>query len=526
MSEELLPRALPLSELLLAAGLVLQGCGGGGSGSPAPTPPTAEQLKATCLSLAGQVIEGVTITKTTRHEANAAVSSPGFCQVLGTRAPYLDIEIDVPDHWTGRYWQQGGGGFDGQIPSAVTTDAGGAITALSAIVANKGAVYAASNGGNRANVAAQAAPGIWASTSPEGRQSATDYAYAALGTTVHFGKAVTKAFFGKAPSHSYFNGCSNGGRNAYIAAQRWPQEFDGIVSGCETMDMAGQTSAWLQEAAAKGTPAALSAAQINAAHGAAVAACDGLDGVADEVIANPMACRFDPAALQCGAAGASPDPAICLSAPQVATMKSYFTDLKLQNGTSLLSGYWWSSGLGQGWELLGGGFALLASGDAVWLTPARQSTFQLETDYPILKTGLSQIGADHDKAAIAGFVASGRKLISWHGGSDGLLSPADHYRNWTAMAGIAQSKGLADPGTATRFFIVPGATHGVGQSLWEVDWASAIMDWVEKGAAPQQLIYTATSGTTTRSKPVCRHPLYPRYNGSGDVNQASSYTCS
>ena len=143
-----------------------------------------------------------------------------------------------------------------------------------------------------------------------------------------------------------------------------------------------------------------------------------------------------------------------------------------------------------------------------------------------MKTGLSQIGADHDKAAIASFVASGRKLISWHGGSDGLLSPADHYRNWTTMAGIAQSKGLADPGTATRFFIVPGATHGVGQSLWEVDWASAIMAWVEDGSAPQQLVYTVTNGVTTRSKPVCRHPLYPRYNGSGDVNQASSYTCS
>ena len=526
MSEELLPRALPLGELLLAAGLLLPGCGGGSSNTPAPTRPTAEQLKATCQSLAGQVIEGVTVTKTTRHEANAAVSSPGFCQVLGTRAPYLDIEIDVPDSWTGRFWQQGGGGFDGQIPSAVTMDAGGNITGLSAVVANKGAVYAASNGGNRANVASQAAPAIWASTSPEGRQSATDYAYAALGTTVHFGKAVTKAFFGTAPSHSYFNGCSNGGRNAYIAAQRWPQEFDGIVSGCETMDMAGQTSAWLQAASAKGSPAAPSAAQTNAAYAAAVSACDALDGVTDQVIANPMACRFDASALQCGAAGASSDPAICLSPPQVAMMKSFFADLKLQNGATVLSGFWWSGGLSQGWELLGGGFALLASGDAAWLTPTKQSAFQLETDYPMLRAGLSQIGADHDRSAIASFVASGRKLISWHGGSDGLLSPADHYRNWAAMAGIAKSKGLADPNTATRFFVVPGATHGMGQSLWEVDWASAIMAWVEEGAAPPQLIYNIKSSTEARSMPVCQYPQYPRYKGSGDVNQASSYTCS
>ncbi len=140
--------------------------------------------------LRGQVIAGVTVTGTARFEAKAPIYPSGFCQVLGTRAPFLDIEIDVPDNWTGRYWQQGGGGFDGRIASVVTTDAGGAVTAVSPVLALKGAVYAAFNGGNRASVPAQAAPGVWASGSPEGQQSAIDYAYAAGGTTVRFGKAV------------------------------------------------------------------------------------------------------------------------------------------------------------------------------------------------------------------------------------------------------------------------------------------------------------------------------------------------
>lgn len=540
--EKLAPRTLLSRGLLLALGLTLQACGGGGGGGgggfipipppapaapppAAPSSPTMAQLQATCTALNGQVIEGVTVTQTARFEAKAPIYASGFCQVLGTRAPFLDIEIDVPDNWTGRYWQQGGGGFDGRIPSVLTTDAGGAVTAVSPALALKGAVYAASNGGNRANVPAQAAPVVWGNGTDDGRQSATDYAYAAVGTTVRFGKAVAKAFFGAAPSHSYFNGCSNGGRNAYIAAQRWPQEFDGIVAGCETMDMAGQTGAWLRAASLTGTPAALSPAQTGAAYAAALSACDALDGATDNLIGNPQACTFDPAVLQCGVAGASPDPSICLTAAQVGTLKSFLSELKLQNGSTVLSGYSWGNGLGLGWGGLGGGFALLASGDPAWLTPPKQSGFQLDTDYYMLATGLARVGADHDKAAIASYVASGRKLISWHDGSDALLSPNDHFRNWTTMTGIARSMGLADPNSAARFFIVPGGGHGAGGTLQEVDWASAIMGWVENGNAPTQMTYAFTSSGTARTMPVCQYPKYPRYNGAGDVNAAASYSC-
>jgi len=536
------PRALQSGGLLLATALVLQGCGGSDSTpapapappaaatpapAPAPAAPTAAQLKSTCDTLVGQVIEGVTVTGTTRFEANAPIYPAGFCQVLGTRAPFLDIEIDVPDNWTGRYWQQGGGGFDGRIASVATKDAGGAVTAVSPVLALKGAVYAASNGGNRADVPAQAAPAIWASGTDDGRQSATDYAYAAVGTTLQFGKAVAKAFFGQAPSHSYFNGCSNGGRNAYIAAQRWPQEFDGIVSGCETMDMAGQTSGWLQAASLGGTSAALSPAQTGAAYAAALSACDALDGAADGVIGNPQACTFDPAQLQCGMPGASTDASLCLSTAQVATLKSFLSDLKLQNGSTVLSGYSWGNGLGLGWGGLGGGFALLASGDPAWLTPAKQAGFRLETDYAMLGAGLAAIGADHDKAAIASYVASGRKLISWHDGSDALLSPNDHYRNWTTMTGLARSMGLADTDSGTRFFIVPGGGHADGAALEEVDWASAVMGWVEDGHAPTQMTYSFTdAGGTARSMPVCQYPRFPKYMGTGDIHTAASYTCS
>ena len=526
MSDHFLLRLLPLGEVLFAGGLLLHGCGGGGGGAAdAPAKPNVEDLKLACASLNGQVVEGVAVSQTTRFEAGAAGGTAGFCQVQGTRTPYLDIEVVVPDNWTGRYWQQGGGGFDGRIPSALTSDGNGKLVELNPVVALKGAVYAASNGGNRADIAAQAAPQVWWNGTDAGRQSAIDYAYAATGTTLQFGKAVAKAFHGKAPSYSYFNGCSNGGRNAYIVAQRWPQEFDGIVAGCETMDMSGQTSAWLQSASFNGSPAALSAAQSSAAYAAAVSACDALDGVNDQVLANPMACKLDPAALQCGAAGASSDPAICLNAEQVRLARSYLQDLQLPDGRTVLSAYWWGPRLGQYWGQIGGGFAFLATGNAAWLTPARQAAFLLESDYPLLTEGFARMGADHDKAAIARFVASGRKLISWHAGNDDVLSPNDHYRNWYTMTGLARSEGLANPETATRFFVVPGTSHGQGQLLQEVDWATAIMAWVENGVAPTQLTYSFQSGAGSRSIPVCQHPLYPRYQGAGDVNLASSFSC-
>ncbi|QNK67146.1 tannase/feruloyl esterase family alpha/beta hydrolase [Variovorax sp. PAMC26660] len=557
---------LRASAWVAASGLcaVLAACGGGGNGgggflpilppapAPAPAPPapptagpTAEQLKSTCNTLNGQVIEGVSITKTTRFEAKAPLYASGFCQLLGTRAPFLDIEIDVPDNWTGRYWQQGGGGFDGRIPSAVTMDTGGAVMAVDATLALKGAVYAASNGGNRASVPAQAAPGVWVSGTPEGQQSAIDYAYAAGGTTLRFGKAVAKAFFGKAPSRSYFNGCSNGGRNAYIAAQRWPDEFDGIVAGCETMDMGGAVTGLMNTAAKAATPAEIGPAQYAAAYTAAVAACDASDGATDGYLANPGACTLPAASLQCGQPGANADPTLCLSAAQVPTLAGLLGNLTLSTGATAYSSYSWTNfapastipsvpALGvTSYGGLGGGFAFLATNDPLWFGAPPPGTalapnlasFDINRDYYLFSSGLLRLGADHDKNAIAAYVASGHKLLSWHDAGDPLLSVNDHARNFATMTHSAKGMGLADPRSNARMFIVPASTHGAGANLAEVDWLGAIIDWVESGKAPDQLTYKFMAGATARTMPVCEAPKYPRYNGTGDVNAAASFTC-
>jgi len=513
-----------------------------GDDDVAPDPLVA--LSATCSSLKGQVVAGVTITDTKRIEANGSVNPAGMCQVLGTRAPFLDIEVVVPDNWSGRLYQQGGGGFDGRLASALTVS-GGAVTAVHPSVGQKAAAYAASNGGNRASVPAQAAPAVWISGSADARASAEDYAYRALGTTVTFAKAVAKAFHGKAPTWTYFNGCSNGGRNAYVAAQRWPAEYDGIVAGCETMDMGGAVTGMLNTAARAGSAAEIAPVQYAAAYMAAVAACDANDGLADSYLAQPGACNVTAASLQCGQPGANADPALCLSAAQVPTLAGLLGDVTLSTGATAYSKYNWTNfapasvipgvpALGvPSYGGLGGGFAFLGTNDPLWFgapppatTPAPNlAILDINRHYYIFSAGLQRLGADHDKNAIAAFVASGRKLLSWHDAADPLMSVNDHVRNFTTMTNSAKAFGLSDPRANARLFVVPASTHGAGGNLTEIDWLSAIIDWVESNKAPDQLTYKFAVGSTARTMPVCESPRYPRYNGSGDVNAAASFTC-
>jgi hypothetical protein len=496
------------------------------------SPPSVQTLRAACASIKGQTVGGVMVTGATRVETSAIVPA-GLCVVLGTRAPFLDMEVVIPDNWSGRMLHQGGAGFDGTIPSAITKNFfDGSISAVNVAVTQKGAIYTASNGGNRASDPAQAAPSVWAGGTADGLTSGDDYAYRALGTTIGFAKSLATIFYSAAPKWTYFNGCSEGGREAYIVAERWPGEYSGIVQGCETMDMTALASGLLN-VASKGGAAALSADQYTDAYTRAVALCDRDDGLVDGYLTNPARCNLDPAVLQCGNPLANFLPWLCLSAAQVATLQSLLSDLKLSTGALAYSKYAWSNfggflgAAGFGGGGLGGGFALLATNDPLWIVPifGKQATFDLNRDYPIIHDGLVRRGAEHDKAAIAGFVASGKKLLAWNDSGDPLVSASDHARNHAAMTDIAKTLGLGDPRANTRLFMVPASDHGAGGDFSSVDWLSAIVEWVESNKPPVQLTYSFTAGFTARTLPVCEYPAYPRYNGSGNVNSASSFTC-
>lgn len=507
----------------------LAACGGGGNDGRASNDaelPSTEALRATCSAMVGKTYAGATVTASKRYEANEALNTPAICQIFATKAPYLDLEVVVPDNWSGRFWQQGGSGFDGFIPSALSSDqTTGSLTRLNLTVAQRGAVYAASNGGNRGAVRAQAGPAAWFSGTNEGKQSAIDFAYSAVGTTLFFAKGVTQEFFKREAKHRYFNGCSNGGRNAYIAIERWPNEYDGVVSGCEGLDMAAQTTAWMKTARLIGTTAMPTSTQITAIYKAAVAKCDSNDGLSDGIIANYSACSFEPTTFQCGQPTASADPSICLTPAQLTTVQALVTDIKSSDGSTIYR----ASGV-QNWQpefisLLGSAFTALATNDGAWLTQGKIATFDPGRDYTTVAAGLKATGADHDKVAVAAFVAKGKKLINWHDSADELLSLQEHARNLASMHDLAKNMGSVDPSHSSRLFIVPGTNHGYGAPLTAVDWSDAIINWVESDRAPDQLTYLGrTAAGIAKSMPVCQYPQYPRYSG-GNVNDATSYKC-
>ncbi|QFZ84068.1 tannase/feruloyl esterase family alpha/beta hydrolase [Variovorax paradoxus] len=500
---------------------------GGDTGTDPNALPSVDALKATCTSIVGKTFASATVTAANRIEGDASLGTTGMCQVLATRAPYLDIEVVVPDNWSGRYYQQGGGGFDGRIRSAFTKDNSGAITEVTYAITKQAAVYASSNGGNRAGVAGQAAPAVFFDGTEAGKQSMADYSYASLGSTLYFAKAVIREFFKQDAKYRYFVGCSNGGRNAAIAVQRWPEEFDGAVSGCYGFSMPGQTVAWTSMAGLAGTPVMPSGAQWSAVYKAAVASCDAADNLADGVISNPSRCTFDPSTQVCGQPLASTDPAVCLTPAQLPTVQKLFAGGWADaTGNTIYSPYGWANANPASFGGLGGGYVAMATNDASWLTAAKQATFDVNVDYGPVTAGLQLVGSDVDKIALAKFIASGKKFLTYHDGADGLLSVNEHTRIINNVYSIAKSMGLADPSTSSRYFVVPGTGHGGSQALTQVRWDDAIVKWVEAGAAPTQLTFNSKTSTgAAKSIPVCQYPQYPRYVPGGDVNSDASYTC-
>ena len=380
------------------------------------------------------------------------------------------------------------------------------------MVARFGAARASSNGGNRAGVDGEAAPGVWLSGSAAADQSLLDYSYLSLKTTLDFAHGLIESIYGRLPDYGYFMGCSNGGRNAYIVAQRWPEHFDGIVSGCEPMNISGTTTAWLSLAASLGTAAELTPEQYTYAYAAAVAACDAQDGATDGIIANPADCDYSPRAVACAAAEAQH----CLSAEQVGTLEMLLSDIVDSHGNVLSSRFYWADfgRIAAQFGNLGGVYGWIGTGNKDWLEADMWQQFSVDEHHYQIGNGLLRAGLGHDRIAVAQYVASGNKLISWHAGADDLLTPDDHVRVYAEVMRTAEilSRGTGvDVSENSRFYLVPGANHGSGVHP-SVGWVEAIISWVEQGTEPGDRTYTMADGSTI---PVCRYPAYPYGDGDG-----------
>ena len=458
---------------------------------------------------------------------------PGHCRVRGETAEHTDargrhfgvrFELRLPQIWNGRFFFQGGGGLDGSVQPAVGVVNGGP-PALA-----RGFAVLSMDGGHEGQDASFASD----------QQARLDFAYQAIGKAEVAAKRLIQAYYGRPIAKSYFVGCSNGGREAMIAAQRYPLDFDGVVAGAPgfRLSRAAIQEAWanahyasLAPVDARGQPdltRGITEADLQLVVAAVKEDCDALDGLKDGLISNPAACHFSPRRLACSAARGAP----CLSPAKVAVLEAVFGGAKDSAGHALYSRFFWDTGIDQsGWRVWTLGLAgaspalnVILGGPALsdyFMTPAEPSRSPFSLDFDTAVEAVSQTGAINDATStlLNSFAGHGGKLLIYHGVSDPVFSAADTAAWYDALrAQDAQAPSYA------RLFLVPGMNHcSGGIAADRFDTLSAIVDWVEKGQAPDALIATGTALPGV-SRPLCAYPAYARYRG-GPADSAPSFSC-
>lgn len=469
-----------------------------------------------------------------------AVPAPEHCLVrlmVGARPSGLPdlsygtgIELRMPREWNGRLLFQGGGGLNGVLLPAV-----GRVTGFPSAL-ERGFAVVSTDGGHRGRNNIDARFGV-------DQQARLDFAYQAVERTTHLAKSFIDAFYGRRPERSYFMGCSTGGREAMLAAQRLPLEFDGVVAGNPSWNLTRiaanqiwslQTVMGIAPRDASGRPdpsRAFSDVQLQAVAAAALKRCDALDGLADGLIHDFRACDFHPRQLECGATDA-PGPGQCLSKEQVTALDRIFGGARDPAGRRLYGSFPWDTGIaGPAWR----GMHLGTQGGQPANATLGAETlrwFALTPPDPDLDPLQFEFGRDFDRtletAAIndangtqhTTFAARGGKLIVYHGLSDQGMSTeslVDWYERLTPRAdGGAQSW--------ARLFLVPGMSHcGGGQSTDRFDMLEAVQAWVEHGRAPDRVLASGAA-FPGRTRPLCPYPTVARYVG-GNPEDAASFAC-
>lgn len=471
---------------------------------------------------------------------------PAHCLVRGeidkrTRADgkenAIRFEVRLPHNWQHRFMFQGGGGTDGFLANAIGTVPISGSTARPALT--KGYAVTSMNGGH---------DGVDPLFGLD-QQARIDFAYAAIGKVTQAAKTITQQYYQAKPDYSYFMGCSNGGREAMMAAQRYPLEFDGVIAANPGFHLsrAALSEVWdtqtLNNIAPKDKQGkkilanALTQKDLQLVSEAVLEQCDAKDGVKDGLINDYKNCGFDPVSLQCKTG----DSQACLSAEKVSALKQVFSGAKDSQGNMIYSSWPYDAGISApGWRMWKLGFsqdadkpdalnAVLGAGSLkfYFMTPPQpgfdNSTFDFDKHVQLV----SETGAINDATStmLNSFVARGSKLIIVQGVSDPVFS-ADDIERWYQTTTQNTSAGDQDAMRAwSRLFMVPGMTHcGGGPALDDLDPLSAMQSWVEQDNAPA---YLAAKGESFPGKemPVCAYPQVARYKGQGDVNSIESYQC-
>ena len=475
---------------------------------------TALSLPHTTITLAQAVPPGTfTPPGSTAPQPDASLRNlPAFCRVAATLKPTSDsdikIEVWLPTaNWNGKYEAVGNGGWAGSI---VYNALGEAL--------KRGYATSSTDTGHVGGTAKDMLG------HPE---KLIDYSYRAIHEMTVNAKAITDAFYGNSPRLSYFVGCSAGGRQALLEAQRFPGDFNGIIAGApaiNTTPMYQAARIWVAQATLKDPASYIPPSKYPMIHQAVVNACDGLDGLKDGLIGDPRQCQFDPKVLQCKSA----DGASCLTAPQVEAATKILSPVKHpRTGKDLLARL--EPGTELGWGVQAGGpepynnvlerlkYVIFKNPNWDW------KTFDLATGLaPLEKLDDPANATDPN---LTSFMSRGGKLLVYHGWADQQVVPTstiNYYGNvMNTMGGAAKTSDWF------RVFMVPGMGHcrgGDGPNTF--DTVTALESWVERGKAPNQIIAShSEAGKVDRTRPLCAYPMVARYQGTGSIDDAANFVC-
>jgi feruloyl esterase len=506
-------RVRPLRALLLLSAMAASGVAVASPGA------------AACAALKTVAIRNTVITKA---EYVTAATGP-YCEIEATVAPHHDVRIRLPDQWQGRYVQWGGGGFDGQITSL---DMPGRQMTVGLVPTAMGFAVAASNGGHRASDY----PGA---TFAADRTLTLSYSVAKIYDTDLVARTLLKDYYGQPARFNYFVGCSNGGKNASVAASNYMDHYDGVVGQAGVYghaddnvggaDMPGLTSKWARTVAI----GALPLTKGDALYAKSVAACDAMDGLKDGIIANPEGCPFKEIAQSMRCTGANSN--ACLTDTELQQVDQHASDLVLDG--KVIGPRWSRAADFAHFESvlpLSAGFLSMAFRQS---QPVDPLTYDIPSQFLDVKTVLDDIySMSGDLDGIVKYLAKDKKLLLWHGWEDTTVPPYGSVHFYEAL------RKAAVPGSANnvKLYMAPGVGHcgdGAGANVSALLYV--ISRWVEQNAEPGSPAnpivawHRPTNDNTgpqgiesaVFTRPLCEYPSFPFYSGKGDPNSASSFVC-
>jgi hypothetical protein len=457
---------------------------------------------------------------TLKTQAVAATDGvPGHCRVTGMLAPEIAFEVSLPAHWNGRFYMIGNGGHAGESledPFRVSQR----NAALQA-----GFAFAQTNTGHDA----RKEPGATFVMSNPAK--AIDYAYRAVNLTAVTAKDITQTYYRQDIKTSYWNSCSNGGRQGLIEAERYPQDFDGILANSPWIDQTGFTlgALWNQRAL---DAAPLTAAKLALVARAVMSKCDALDGLKDGQIDDPRRCTLDVTAdLPLCAAGVDNDR--CLTGPQTETLLKIYGG-PISQGKQIFPGYMLGSEAANGWMTMivpaqpgrAADFSLAENSMRYLVhTPPQPDydyrSFDFDRDTHLLDAWGQLANATNPD--LGRFRRRGGKLIMTYGWADPVLQPlvgVNYYEQ-------ALARNAPDTPQFFRLFMVPGMAHCAGGIATDhFDAVTALVDWVEQGKAPDSIrAARVVKNQEVRSRPLCPYPQVARYSGQGSIDEAANFHC-